>query len=298
MFGSEILEVAVGLIFVYWLLSLICSTVNEGISAVLSTRAKDLEKAVRSLLHDPEGVGLAKAFYEHGLIKVLKKGNRNPSYIPPRTFGLVLKDILAGGGAPATTIKGARGMVDKISNEELKKSLRVLVDEAGSELGRLQEGVETWFNDMMDRVSGWYKRKVQFIIFCMALVLVGAFNADTFAIAKNLLYSAPVRAAIVAKADELVNKSPAPAAAGAGQTASVSASIEQIRDLQKELLSLPVPFGWPETPKGAWTWLAKILGLLFTVGAISLGAPFWFEFLEKVLKIRLAQAGARPKTNA
>jgi hypothetical protein len=294
MFGSEILEVAAGLIFIYWLLSLICSTVNEGIAAVLSTRAKDLEKAIRTLLNDPRGEGAAKAFYEHSLIKVLKKGNRKPSYIPPRTFGLVLKDILAGGGAPATTINGVRVMVDKISNDELKKSLRVLVDEAGSELGKLQEGVETWFNDMMDRVSGWYKRKVQLIILCLALGLVGAFNVDTFAIAKNLLYNAPVRAAIVAKADALVKESPS---SDADQTATVSASVQQIKDLQKELLSLPVPFGWPETPQGFLNWLAKILGLLFTVGAISLGAPFWFEFLEKVLKIRLAQAGVRPQKN-
>ncbi len=123
--------------------------------------------------------------------------------------------------------------------------------------------------------------------------MVGAFNVDTFAIAKNLLYNAPVRAAIVAKADALVKESPA----DDGQTATVSASVEQIKDLQKELLSLPVPFGWPETPQGFLNWLAKILGLLFTVGAISLGAPFWFEFLEKVLKIRLAQAGARPPKN-
>ncbi len=156
MFGSEILEVAVGLIFIYWLLSLICSTVNEGISAVLSTRAKDLEKAIRALLNDPRGEGAAKAFYEHSLIKVLKKGNRKPSYIPPRTFGLVLNDIL-GLGRAATDGAALRGMVDKMSNEDLKKSLRVLVDEAGSELGKLQKGVETWFNDMMDRVSGWYK---------------------------------------------------------------------------------------------------------------------------------------------
>jgi len=46
MFGSEILEVAIGVIFFYILLSLICSAINEWISGIFSLRARNLETAI------------------------------------------------------------------------------------------------------------------------------------------------------------------------------------------------------------------------------------------------------------
>src|SRR4051812_39062997 len=93
MFGSEILDVAIGMIFVYLLLSLICSAVNEMIEAQMKNRARDLEKGIRNLLTD---TNLADKLYEHPLIKGLyidKKGK--PSYIPARTFALTLLNIVA-----------------------------------------------------------------------------------------------------------------------------------------------------------------------------------------------------------
>jgi hypothetical protein len=53
MFGSSTLEVAIGLIFVYLLLSLICSAANEIIATNSKRRAKILERGVRNLLTDP-----------------------------------------------------------------------------------------------------------------------------------------------------------------------------------------------------------------------------------------------------
>jgi hypothetical protein len=292
MFGSDILEVVVGLVFIFWLLSLICSTLNEGIVTVLAMRAKDLEKAIRSLLGGPDGDALASAFYNHGLIRVLKKGGRNPSYIPPRTFGLVVRDLLAAGAAPAKTIHDVRALVAKVQAQGLRESLLVLMDEAGSEVEKFQGGLETWFNDMMDRVSGWYKRKVQIVILGLGLVLVGAFNVDTIAIARYLHADAAARAIIIAKAGAVIE---APPAGQGGAPSAKESAIETVRGLKEEFLSTPVPLGWKGKVTAFWAWVFKIAGLLFTATAISLGAPFWFEFLEKVLKIRMAQAGVKPK---
>lgn len=137
MFGSDILDVAIGLIFVYLLLSLICSAVHEIIEAWLKRRATDLERGVRELLQDPDGTGLAGRFYTHPLIFGLFRGGYNPgnikggtparpaagetpavpakpgtyhtnkdselpSYIPARTFALALMDIFL----PAATTGG------------------------------------------------------------------------------------------------------------------------------------------------------------------------------------------------
>ena len=68
MFGSQVLEVAIALVFVYLLVSMVCSAVREGIESKLKSRAAYLERGIRELLHDPDARGLARSFYEHPLI--------------------------------------------------------------------------------------------------------------------------------------------------------------------------------------------------------------------------------------
>jgi hypothetical protein len=71
MFGSYILDVAIGLVFVYMLLSLLCSTINEQvITRILALRAKTLEAGIQNMLADPQGV-LTKQVYGNSLIKGL-----------------------------------------------------------------------------------------------------------------------------------------------------------------------------------------------------------------------------------
>jgi len=73
MFGSNMIEVAVGLTFFYVLLALICSTINEWIVTLLKLRSKNLHKGIKALLEDPTSHDLAQAVYEHPLITGLAK---------------------------------------------------------------------------------------------------------------------------------------------------------------------------------------------------------------------------------
>jgi hypothetical protein len=63
--NTTILDVAIGLVFVYLLLSLLCSAANELIELILKKRATDLERGLRLLLSDPD---LVKELYNHPLI--------------------------------------------------------------------------------------------------------------------------------------------------------------------------------------------------------------------------------------
>ena len=71
MSDSAILDVAIGLTFIYLLLSLICSALNEWIAALLRFRSRTLEKGIRNLLNNPDGDQPFKDFYGHPLIKAL-----------------------------------------------------------------------------------------------------------------------------------------------------------------------------------------------------------------------------------
>jgi hypothetical protein len=109
MFNSTILDVAIGMIFVYLLLSLMCSAANEVIELWLKNRAADLERGIRELFNDRDrATGLVQKIYAHPLVSSLFEkpydpkrlswigrlfGRVNlPSYIPARNFALALMD--------------------------------------------------------------------------------------------------------------------------------------------------------------------------------------------------------------
>ena len=106
MFGSSILEVALGVTFVYLLLSLICTALNEAIASLLEKRGANLFEGIKNLLNDPKFTGLAQQLYNHGLISSISRHasnpnepTRRPSYMSPQNFSLALLDILGIRGA-------------------------------------------------------------------------------------------------------------------------------------------------------------------------------------------------------
>ena len=70
--GSPILDIAIGLSFVFFLLSLIASAVNEGIAGVLNLRGKTLEQGLSGML------GNVAAAIEFPRRRALKRRCRPP----------------------------------------------------------------------------------------------------------------------------------------------------------------------------------------------------------------------------
>lgn len=294
MLGSGVLEVAIGLAYLYLLLSLICMVLNEWIAGALALRAKTLEVGIRNLLDDPEGTGLAAKFYAHPLVKGLgRRGQRMPSYIPSRTFAVALLDTIAPPD-PATgprSIKEIRGLVSQLAPEDFRNALLSLIDQAGGDLARARVNIERWFDDAMDRVSGWYKRRIHVIVACLGLGVSVLLNADTLTLANTLEREPQLLASIGAAPQEIV-KHPLPADAKLTE--------ERIAELQNALQQVRLPLGWSLAPGDArrvpgdpWGWVGKILGLTFTGLAVSLGAPFWFDALGKLVSLRAS--GPPPK---
>src|SRR5262245_58130299 len=136
MFGSVILDVGVGLILIYLLLSLIASSICEGIASRLKTRSKLLDDALHNLLGNGTSNALIKCLYEHPLISSLYEGttydaakreNKLPSYIPARNFALAIMDLAArgieptsaasaGAESPPVTIDAVRAQVGRLGS--------------------------------------------------------------------------------------------------------------------------------------------------------------------------------------
>ena len=105
-----ILDVAIGMSFMYLLLSLFGSSLNELVAWVIGLRAKTLRAGLTTLLNDRSLIGLTDRLYAHPLVKSLshktdKNGQAVPSYIPASTFALALLDTLGQNGIEPAKLK-------------------------------------------------------------------------------------------------------------------------------------------------------------------------------------------------
>lgn len=498
MLDLRFLDTAIGLIFIYSVLSLVCAGVGELFAALLNSRERNLHRGVRFLLGEgklaSEGEAplplrraqrwiknthlgrllgykredtLTARFFAHPLIKSLRADGKKPSYIPRRSFSLALMSIVwaieadpksssgsqtnatgAPGGAPAATSgvaatpapaattapaatppgasfgtgipippfamnamagasfappvnkflqelrdnlgSGDRTIPRRLLNDELRCTLSLLLEEAGGEFNKTRANIETWFDDSMESVSGWYKRKSQYFIIVVALFISVAANIDTVYLVKTLWKNRDARDALVAAAPELVKSDAAraelakleatlsarPCASpvnqsgrtqlpmgdsptkppvnpitnsntnpfspqsvrqqnvggdvaggvrqeGGGASGNSPASerqntgekVDNLSDTLAELKAAGLPIGWeydkaaageierelrfpgypwplgdaaPWAVLAAWGEQIRLhwLGWLITTFALSLGAPFWFDILNKFIVIR------------
>ncbi|MBI1744103.1 hypothetical protein HYR54_13700 [Candidatus Acetothermia bacterium] len=274
MFGSQILEVAIGIVFVYLLLSLICSALNEWIAQATNTRADMLEEGIRRLLLDPS---YAEKFFAHPLIKGLATHGKQPDWITPRTFALAVLDMAAPGFLAPDKDKSSQKI---LPDDNLGKVLSPLISHAQGDFNLAVKNLENWFNEAMEHVTQWYKQRVRVILFLLAMGATVFLNADTIAMVQSLWSNEALRTSVVAAAEEYVKQNPN----ANGQTA--------LDEIENRVQGLHLPLGWLapsgqlEFPNDPVRWFAKIIGLLFTAFAASMGAPFWFDVLNKLFGLR------------
>ena len=280
MLDSPMLDVAIGLVFFYVTLSLVCSSIQEIIASVFGLRARNLRRGIINLV----GNEYARALYDHPLIKGLRKPGRLPSYVDAEVFATALIEVVAQAKArkPAfdLTAKELRETIAKIDPYNPTRGLLLgLLDAADSRVAKLKRRVAEWFDAGMERVAGWYKRQVTWVLLAVATVVTLAVNADTIRIAEQLWRDAALRGAVAAAAEEAV---------AAGDPSRL--------DERTELDTFPLGYADGFPGLGGIT-ARMIVGWLLTIAAISLGAPFWFDLLGKVAHLRAA-GRSRARTGA
>jgi hypothetical protein len=276
------LDVAIGLVFVYFILALVCSLVNEAIASALHWRGKDLQRGIESLLGVDE-----QDFRQHPLIasqvKPERRGSgRYPSYLSSRTFANALLGLGKIEGEVVGAVRTARQTIDALDDPQLKLALTALAQGAGDDVNVFRHNVERWYDDAMERVSGWYRRRVQKVLLVLALIIAFVLNADSLRIAQSLWKDPSVRSALVKQAQNAATNKPP------GET----------KDAVKRLQDLPVPLGWHWSKKAddpqafpfgtgrTFDLISKLIGLLLTAAALTLGAPFWFDLLSRLARLR------------
>lgn len=324
---GDLLEIVVGLFVVYLVLSILCSTLNELIANELGRRGRFLREGLINVVRDR---WVYLRVINHPLLASLYRDlpgkARAPSYVPPGNFAQALLDVVVlkasqldasfpQAGAPRT-IDDVRRAVHtcKDAGYTIGDALVPLVENAEGSLEGARRNIEGWYESAMERVSGWYKRHARRTLFGIGLVAAITCNVDTLAIVRDLAKDSALRTSLAELGAELA------ASKEVAGSATGTAEAEQLRELiddmgRLEARGLPVGFsclgeadlasasGWGAVLSRCWaatvaertgSWALRLVGWLLTALAVSFGAPFWFELLNKVVSFR----GAGPKPDA
>jgi hypothetical protein len=276
---SRIIGVAVGMAAVYLFYSLAVSQLTEVINGVLATRSRMLAAAIRDKLL---GQHLGQKVLDSPIIQSLGfRKDAPPSYIPSEAFARAVVNIVADQNSPST-----RDLIEHAQVPEALKHL-LLSGEVGIE--EAEARIARWYDDAMDRLSGAYRRHAQRWAFVVAAVLVLSTNADTVTLASRFWRDPVARQSEAALVTQCVDAHRDDGQASACQNQLIVSDLP-IKWTRQEFVGVH-GFGW------LWLLFGKLVGLLATAAAVSLGAPFWFDLLGK-LAPGLRMAGKPPKKAA
>ena len=220
MFNNIILNVAIGMVFLYLLYSLLVTIVGEMISSWFGLRARILKKAITRMLMDenPEkqklkfgelikyftevfkkkpkefGYSFLDRFYDAPSIKYTSERtkkittfqSKNPSYITNENFAQTIIHLFRNKGNGQTDSERIDFCLKfntlHIQPETLSY-LNNLFTDSGKDINLFAKKLNNWFQETMDRTKGWYKRKSSLISFILGFVIAISFNVDSIKIA-------------------------------------------------------------------------------------------------------------------
>ena len=320
MFGSQVIDVALGLVLVFLFISIVLTAVQEMIEAWMRSRAGDLNRALYELFQND--AALLQQFYDHPLVFALHRAGLDsdvgivavagslkttldslkpelenvlpswkaaraarqllPSYIPRETFATVVIDLIKNADVKPARLVQAYDAINRFS---------------GGDVSRVRDEIGHWYDSAMDRASGWYKRRTQVSLFLLGLASALLLNINAVVVARNLTTDKQAR--------EYVDRYAASLTANGAHIPTTN-DVGGFQAALEDNVSLPI--GWTDASveklhalfpyrfSHLWTWHATfgalfalliiIAGYLIPAFAATLGAPFWFDVLNRIMIIR------------
>jgi hypothetical protein len=311
-----ILQIIISVIVIYLIFSVVVFVIVEWLSGITQMRGRMLEKAIKGMFNNHE---IGRQILSHPVVKNLAaQRKRRPAYLPASSIAAAIIDIVGTKGAAAgqaETYERFMQGVDNLPDEDLKKLLRSLAQRARN-LETLTETIEKWYNDGMERLSGWYKVNTRWVAFIIALLVTGIFNVDTIYIIRVAKADPVLRQRMNDLGDKIMadsaffahvnslppfdtdyyeeyeNDSTIKSDTFDLQTAdqhgpvamSPDERLQQLNELGQFIRESDLPIGWHIKNEDPMYYI--VLGWFLTALALTAGAPFWFDVLKKLVNVR------------
>jgi hypothetical protein len=268
-FSSPLFETIICLILVYALLSLLVSTITEAVNSYFKERGTLLFNTLSRLFEDNINVNFGQLLYSHPMIANLKKDrNSLPQYISPQMFSNTLIDVVSNYAKQyeldpenknfilkedhKDIFERFKAGIDQMKHTSLKLVLMNMVEKsvvsaenkAGNvhstynELDLLQQQLQQWFNDQMERTSGWYKTYMRTRLFWISLAVALSLNVDSIHLFQTLYRAPDLRAQLQPIAENLAgnySRQNADTSLTALQKAYKAAAITEIKNDSAEV---------------------------------------------------------------
>ncbi len=283
---SQVLEVAIGLIFVYYVLGSIISFVTRMILESAETRGAALETHLKRIAGDktadltslPQLKSLQPIRYK-GLLGVF--GSRTEAKklekVPVSTLVDAFFDMTGLTGRPEINADELTATIRQLPESEAKQAMIKWIEQGVTNINGLRNRANDYFSGILTQASATFKANARSIVIILSTLLVLGLGTDSIQIAKDLWNNAEMRAVAAAQATLIAQQEGGDAG--------------DLNQLIQNLTATNIRFTWwhiQDTfpPQSGTPWpefiLLKLLGLGLSAGAVSQGSSFWYDLLKKL----------------
>lgn len=302
MFGSAVLDTAIGMLLLFFVTSTICSNIYTVIARILNARGKLLRESLDKLL----GPEFAEMLMNHPLIKenYVRRNfltgkmeyQTEPAYIAPEVFARIVLEYLEKASFSSDPLK--------VLPSDISYPILYFIEEVQKQRKSVEEllgEIENWFNERMDGLTRIFKEQAQWFLGGIAILVVLGFNINAISIASSLWKAPTLRDALVETAQVQITVQEANAGLSPdGEEGEIKGPVQIF---EEDLKPLGLPLGWTSQELDALgifpsslayiddpsrevsNTFTSLLGWAITVGTAMFGAPFWFDLLRNLVTL-------------
>ncbi len=284
---SQVFEVFIGLILVYYVLGSIVSWVTKIILELKETRGRVMEDYLHKIAGDktldltnlPQMRALQPIRYKTPLsvfssTTVAKKIEK----IPVATLVNSFLDLTGLTGRPDVEATQLKKIIGALPESEGKQAMRKWIDQGVADINTLRTRLNSYFTGLLDQAADKFKAHARSYVISFSILLTLVLGTDSIQLAKDLWTNAELRTLTAGQAGIVVEQSE-----GIMDTQDIIQALEQFSI---------VKFGWWQLEgilpagtsllEGAGYVLLKLLGLGITAVAVAQGSSFWYDILKKL----------------
>ena len=296
---TAFVDVAIGLALVYVGASLFVTVANEYIAQMLALRSKELLRSLQELLDTRKLKELAgKEPALRGVLDVVEAVEKRGSYVDPKVLAQSLVGALR---IDKAGMAGVAEAIGKLPDSQLK-SVLLMLSQSSERVEKFADDVEQWADRSLKVLGEGYKKNVQWISLVLGFVIAIGLNIDTLELSGRLYRDKELRERTAAAAElltssvsqDLLRKCQAMKPDALKASEECKKILEVMQNVAKRgAAPLDLPVGWENRQQffdRAWSLkpdtVQHWIGWLLTALAISIGAPFWFDLLNRLVNVR------------
>lgn len=285
---SQVLEMTIGLIFIYYVLGSIVSLITQWINEGFDTRGRSLERHLMKIVGDKHVDEFVKLPQLQSLRPIRYKNwfsvftsatePKKIEKIPAATLVDSYFDFVGLTASKEFELDELKELINAFPESEGKQAMLKWVSQGVTNIEELRKRTLNYFTGVMEQAAATFRSNARSFVIVLSIMLTLLLGTDSIQLARTLWNNASVRALAVAQAEMVVQQE--------GMQADVDDLIQQLTALEI------VKIGWwqtdlPEPGSSAMQWVMfvglKFLGLGLTAMAVSQGSSFWYDLLKKVV---------------